>query len=284
MNEKISGRRRFYSAAYKGITYFCAGITVLLLAALIAYILCRGLPNVSWSLLTTAPSALKGTVGILPNLLSTLYIIVCTLIVALPVGIGAAIYLNEYATNRKLVVVIEFASETLAGIPSILYGLVGMLFFRRIFGLNVISGSLTVAIMVLPAIIRTTQEALKAVPASYREGAAALGAGKWHLIRTIILPASLDGIVGGSILAIGRIVGESAALLFTAGLGATLAGNLADALTQSSGSLSVALYVYVAERGDFNSGFAIAAILIILIFIINAAARLMKRLLKRGKL
>ena len=220
MKKTLPLRRRAFVVLCKTGMYFAAGITAALLVFLIGYIFVKGLPNITWELLTTASSTLKGTTGILPNLVNTLYIIVLTLIVVLPLGVGAAVYLTEYARNKRLVNLISFATETLAGIPSILYGLVGMLFFTELCGLKscLLAGALTLAIMTLPTIIRTTQESLKTVPQSYREGALGLGAGKWHMIRTVVLPASVDGIVTGCILTVGRIVGESAALLFTTGM------------------------------------------------------------------
>ncbi|MEG1778654.1 MAG: phosphate ABC transporter permease PstA, partial [Oscillospiraceae bacterium] len=220
-----------------------------------------------------------------PNILNTLYIILLTLIIVLPLGIGAAIYLTEYASNKKLVALIEFATEILAGIPSIIYGLVGMLFFAQFLALqtSLISGALTLSILILPTIIRTTQESLKTIPLSYREGALGLGATKWKMIYTIILPGSLDGILSGCILAVGRIVGESAALLFTAGIGSVVVNNVIAAMSRSGGTLSVALYVYVFERGNFEVGFAIAAILLIVVFIINGTAKLVSNNLRKQK-
>ncbi|MEG0803330.1 MAG: phosphate ABC transporter permease PstA, partial [Pygmaiobacter sp.] len=222
MENDRSLRRRVRDTLLKTAIYAAAGSTVALLVCLIGYIFVRGLPHITWQLLTTAPSALKNTIGILPNILNTVYIILISLVVVLPLGIGAAIYLTEYATNRRLIAVIEFTTETLAGIPSILYGLFGMLFFCQFLGLQVslLAGALTLVLMILPTIVRTTQESLKTVPESYREGALGLGATRWTMIRTIILPSSVDGIVTGCILAVGRIVGESAALIFTAGIGA----------------------------------------------------------------
>lgn len=280
---KLPLRRQVFSRVTCVLVYGCAGFTVLLLAAMIGYILYRGLPHITWELLFTSPSALKDTYGILPNILNTLYIICMTLLLALPVGVGAAVYLGEYCRWRPLVTGIEFATEILAGIPSILYGLVGMLVFRGAMGLgtSLLSGALTLSIMVLPTIIRTTQEALKTVPQSFREGAAGLGATKWYLLRTIVLPSSMDGIVGGAILSIGRIVGESAALLFTAGLSHVVADNVLAALTQSGATLSVALYVYVQERGKFDLGFAIAAILMLIVIVINLTTKLVQKKLKR---
>jgi phosphate transport system permease protein len=250
---------------------------------LIGYIFVRGLPHITGQLLSTAPSVLKDTIGILPNILNTLYIILFTLLIALPLGVGAAVYLTEYASNKTFIRIVEFATETLAGIPSIIYGLVGMLFFAQMLGFqtSLLSGGCTLVIMILPTIIRTTQESLKTVPQSYREGALGLGATKWYMIRTIILPSSVDGIVTGCILSIGRIVGESAALLFTAGVGTVVANNIFSAFTRSGGTLSVALYMYVSERGEFDVGFAIAAILMLLVLCINGAAKLVEKKLRR---
>ena len=280
--EKRSVKRRAYDAVFKTLIYTSALLTVGLLVVLIGYVFVRGVPYISWQLLSTAPSAINDTIGILPNILNTLYIILFTLVIALPIGVGAVVYLTEYATNRRLISIVEFATETLAGIPSIIYGLVGMLFFAQMLGFktSLLSGGCTLVIMILPTIIRTTQESLKTVPASYREGALGLGATKWYMIRTIILPSSLNGIITGCILSIGRIVGESAALLFTAGVGTVVAGNIIKAFSRSGGTLSVALYMYVSERGEFDVGFAIAAILMILVLCINGAAKLAGKKLK----
>ncbi len=280
--EKRSVKRRAYDAVFKTLIYASALLTVGLLVVLIGYVFVRGVPYISWQLLSTAPSVINDTIGILPNILNTLYIILFTLVIALPIGVGAAVYLTEYATNRRLISIVEFATETLAGIPSIIYGLVGMLFFAQMLGFktSLLSGGCTLVIMILPTIIRTTQESLKTVPASYREGALGLGATKWYMIRTIILPSSLNGIITGCILSIGRIVGESAALLFTAGVGTVVAGNIIKAFSRSGGTLSVALYMYVSERGEFDVGFAIAAILMILVLCINGAAKLAGKKLK----
>lgn len=282
MKKKLPLRRRAFAILCKTGMYLAAGTTAALLVFLIGYIFVKGLPNITWELLTTASSTLKGTTGILPNLVNTLYIIVLTLIVVLPLGVGAAVYLTEYARNKRLVNLISFATETLAGIPSILYGLVGMLFFTELCGLKscLLAGALTLAIMTLPTIIRTTEESLKTVPQSYREGALGLGAAKWHIVRTLVLPCSLDGIVTGCILAIGRIVGESAALLFTAGFGLVLNG-FVESLQSSSATLTVALYVYASERGETAVAFAIATILMVLTFIINFAANLAAKKLKK---
>lgn len=281
-NDRMSFKRRIYEKGLRGIIYFCALLTVSLLVALLGYILIKGLPHISWDFLTSKPSVIRDTIGILPNILNTLYMIVFTLLIALPLGVGAAVYLTEYAESKRLVSIVEFATETLAGIPSIIYGLVGMLFFCQMLGFktSLLAGGCTLVIMILPTIIRTTQESLKTVPQSYREGALALGATKWYMIRTIILPSSIDGIVTGCILSVGRIVGESAALLFTAGVGTAIANNIFKAFGSSGGTLSVALYMYVSERGEFEVGFAIAAILLILVLGINALAKLAKRKLK----
>ena len=281
-NDRMSFKRRIYEKGLRGIIYFCALLTVSLLVALLGYILIKGLPHISWDFLTSKPSVIRDTIGILPNILNTLYMIVFTLLIALPLGVGAAVYLTEYAESKRLVSIVEFATETLAGIPSIIYGLVGMLFFCQMLGFktSLLAGGCTLVIMILPTIIRTTQESLKTVPQSYREGALALGATKWYMIRTIILPSSIVGIVTGCILSVGRIVGESAALLFTAGVGTAIANNIFKAFGSSGGTLSVALYMYVSERGEFEVGFAIAAILLILVLGINALAKLAKRKLK----
>ena len=278
----LSPRRRTYEVGMRGLLYLSAGITCLLLLFLIGYILYRGLPNLNWTFLTSQESVLRGTDGIMPAIQNTLYVIVVTLIFILPLGVGAAIYLTEYASNHKLVSAIEFATETLAGIPSIIFGLVGMLFFIQLVGwqTGVLAGGLTLVVMILPTIVRTTQESLKTVPQSYREGSLALGAGKWHMIRTVVLPNAIDGIVTGCILAVGRIVGESAALLYTAGFGLVL-NDFFTSLESSSASLTVALYVYASERGETDVAFAIATILMVLTLVINLSASLVGRKLKK---
>lgn len=259
-------------------------IILAILILIIGYILCRGIPYVTWEMLSTEPSVLKNTYGILPNILNTLYIVIITLIIVLPIGVGAAIYLNEYARNKKIVRMIEFATETLSGIPSIIYGLAGMLIFCQFFGLGtgMLAGSMTLVIMTLPTIIRTTQESLKTVANSYREGSLAMGAGKWHMIRTVVLPSAIDGIVTGCILAVGRVVGESAALLFTAGMANKIV-SFGRAITPgtSGASLTVALYMYAMERNQVNVAFAIAVILLLLTFLINFAAKLVAYKLKK---
>ena len=280
--ERLSLRRNVYDKTMKGLLYLCGVLVCALLVFLIGYIFYRGLPYISWNLISTQSSMLKGTIGILPHILSTLYIIAVAMVIVLPLGVGAAIYLTEYATNRKLVNLIEFATETLTGIPSIIFGLVGMMVFVQLlgFGAGVLAGGLTLVVMILPTIIRTTQESLKTVPQSYREGALGLGAGKWRMVRTVVLPNAVDGIVTGCILAVGRIVGESAALLFTAGFG-TVLYNFGEALHNSSATLTVALYLYANERGETDIAFAIAAILMVLTLVINLSANLIGKKLKK---
>lgn len=255
----------------KAFMYISATLTAGLVVFLILYVLVRGLPNITFQLLSTKPSYLENRIGILPDILNTLYIVFATLIIVLPLGVGAAVYLNEYAKNKKIVKAIEYASETLSGIPSIIYGLVGMLVFSNNFGTSLLSGALTLVIMNLPNIMRTTQESLKTVPNSYREGAFGLGAGKWRVVRTVVLPSCLDGVVTGCILSVGRILGESAALLFTAGFAHNING-IISGLTRPGATLTVALYVYAKEEGEFEVAFAIAAVLLILTFIINFVA------------
>ena len=283
MEHTLSPSRRLYDRGLRLLLWICAGITCALLIFLIGYIFYRGLGNISWELLTSQTSYIKDTIGILPNILNTLYIIVVAMVIVLPLGVGAAIYLTEYATNRKVVEIIEFATETLTGIPSIIFGLVGMLFFVQKLGLapGILAGGLTLVIMILPTIVRTTQESLKTVPQSYREGALGLGAGKWHMVRTVVLPNAVDGIVTGCILAVGRIVGESAALLFTAGFGLVL-NDFFTALHSSSATLTVALYVYANERGETAVAFSIASILMLLTLLINLSAALLGRKLKKN--
>ncbi len=279
----FSPSRRLWNQFFTCAVWIAAVLVIALVVGIIGMVLVRGLPHVSWTFLTTTSSILRGTNGILPAILNTLYIILLTLIIVLPLGVGAAVYLTEYATNRRLISMIEFTNETLAGIPSIIYGLVGMLVFAQTLGFqtSLLSGSLTLVIMTLPTIIRTTQESLKTVPMGYREGALGLGAGKWHIIRTIVLPCSIDGIVTGCILAIGRIVGESAALLFTAGAAQVIAGNIIEAYTSNGATLSVLLYLRAFENGDFDSAWGIGAVLLILVLVINIAARLAKKHLRQ---
>lgn len=275
-------RRKVYGVIIRGLMYLAAGLTTALVLFMVGYVLINGIPNITWELLSTKPSYLNDTIGILPDMLNTVYIVIATLFIVLPIGVGAAIYLTEYAQNKKLVGIIEYAAETLSGIPSIIYGLVGMLFFLKFLRLktSLIAGAMTLVIMNLPTIMRTTQESLKAVPQSYREGAFGLGAGKWRVIRTVVLPGSVDGIVTGCILAVGRILGESAALLFTAGFAHALNGFF-EGLTSSGATLTVALYFYAKEQGEFGVAFAIAAILMLLTLIINLAASLVSRCFMR---
>lgn len=275
-------RRKAYGVIIRGLMYLAAGLTTALVLFMVGYVLINGIPHITWELLSTKPSYLNDTIGILPDILNTVYIVIATLFIVLPIGVGAAIYLTEYAQNKKLVGIIEYAAETLSGIPSIIYGLVGMLFFLKFLGLktSLIAGAMTLVIMNFPTIMRTTQESLKAVPQSYREGAFGLGAGKWRVIRTVVLPGSVDGIVTGCILAVGRILGESAALLFTAGFAHALNGFF-EGLTSSGATLTVALYFYAKEQGEFGVAFAIAAILMLLTLIINLAASLVSRCFMR---
>lgn len=276
-------RRKLWNRSVKAAVYAASILTAALLVGLIGYILYRGVPNLSWELVSTQASYIRGTIGILPNLANTVYIIIVAMVIALPLGVGAAIYLTEYSSNRHLTALIEFAAETLTGIPSILFGLVGMLLFVQKLGLGagILAGGLTLVMMILPTIVRTTQESLKTVPQAYREGALALGAGKWRMIRTVVLPSAVDGIVTGCILAIGRITGESAALLFTAGFGLKLNGFL-KSLKASSATLTVALYVYASEQGKIDVAFAIALILLALTLIINLGANLAGKRLRRN--
>lgn len=283
----LSARRRIYNVGMRTLIYIAAAVVVALLVFLLGYILYRGLPNLTWEFLTSEESVVKDVQGIGPAILNTLYVIIATLVVVLPLGVGSAIYLTEYATNRKLVAAIEFATETLAGIPSIIYALVGVLIFAEslALGKTLIAGAFTLVIMTLPTVIRTTQESLKTVPASYREGSLGLGSGKWHMIRTVVLPSSIDGIVTGCILAIGRIVGESAVLLYTVGMSMQMQdffrNGLESFFSASGSTLSVALYVYAKVRADFDLAFSVAVVLIIITLVINLAANLAGRKLKK---
>ena len=284
LNISLSKKRKFYEILMKLLMYISVCLTATLVLFLLVYVLVQGVPNITWELLSTKPSYLTERIGILPDILNTVYIVIATLLIVLPLGVGAAIYLNEYAENKKVVRIIELATETLSGIPSIIYGLVGMLIFVQFFslGTSLLAGSLTLVIMTLPTVIRTTQESLKTVSQGYREGSLALGAGKWYMIRTVVLPSAIDGIVTGCILSIGRIVGESAALLFTAGMANEVLG-IVDAVKpgNAGSSLTVALYMYAKERGEFEIAFAIAAILLVLTFVINISAKLTATILKK---
>ncbi len=269
MNQK----RKSYIVLMRSAMLLCTALTAALVLFLHSYVLIKGIPNITWELLSTKPSYLTERIGILPDILNTIYIVLATLIFVLPLGVGAAIYLTEYAQNKKLVAVIEYAAETLSGIPSIIYGLVGMLLFSNNFGTSLLAGALTLVIMNLPTVMRTTQESLKTVPQSYREGAFGLGAGRWRVIRTVVLPGCVDGVITGCILSVGRILGESAALLFTAGFAHALNG-IFTGLASPGATLTVALYVYAKEEGEFGVAFAIAAILMILTLLINLSATL----------
>ena len=267
----MTTKRKGYVWTVRCLMWLAVGITAALTLFLVGYVLLQGIPNLSWKFLSTKPSYLTETIGILPDILNTVYIVIATLLVVIPLGVGAAVYLTEYATNQKLVAAIEYAAEALSGIPSIIYGLVGMLMFSNHFGTCLMAGALTLAIMNLPTVMRNTQESLKTVPQSYREGAFGLGAGKWRVIRTVVLPSCVDGVVTGCILSVGRILGESAALLFTAGFAHSLNGFF-EGLGSAGATLTVALYVYAKEQGEFGVAFAIAAILMVLAFCINLAA------------
>ena len=280
----LSSSRKIWISCMKALMYLCSGLTGALVLFLMGYVLIKGIPNISWELLSTSPSYLSDRIGILPDLMNTLYIVLATIVIVLPLGVGAAIYLTEYAKNKKLVAVMEYAAETLSGIPSIIYGLVGMLVFCEVLGMgtSLLAGALTLAIMNLPTILRTTQESLKTVPQSYREGAFGLGAGKWRVVRTVVLPGCIDGVITGCILSVGRILGESAALLFTAGLAHALHG-IFDGLSSPGATLTVALYVYAKEEGEFDVAFAIAAILMVLALVIHLAAELVSRHFQKKK-
>lgn len=281
----FTARRRVWGAVMRGLMVLCAVITCALAAFLIIYVLAKGVPNLSWQLLSTKPSYLDGSIGILPDIITTVCTVLTTLLVVLPLGVCAAVYLTEYAANKRVVAVIEYAAETLSGIPSIIYGLVGQMFFCQFLGMkkSLLAGAMTLVIMNLPTIMRTTQESLKTVPQSYREGAFGLGAGKWRTIRTVVLPGCVDGVLTGCILAVGRILGETAALLYTAGFAHTLYNSLRATLEGSGATLSVALYVYAKEQGEFDVAFAIAAILMALALLINLAAMLTGRYFKKRR-
>lgn len=282
---QFSARRRIWGGTMRGLMVLCAAATCALAVFLIVYVLVKGVPNLSWQLLSTKPSYLDGSIGILPDIITTVCTVLTTLLVVLPLGVCAAVYLTEYAANKRVVAVIEYAAETLSGIPSIIYGLVGQMFFCQFLGMkkSLLAGAMTLVIMNLPTIMRTTQESLKTVPQSYREGAFGLGAGKWRTIRTVVLPGCVDGVLTGCILAVGRILGETAALLYTAGFAHTLYNSLRATLEGSGATLSVALYVYAKEQGEFDVAFAIAAILMALALLINLAAMLTGRYFKKRR-
>lgn len=288
VNEPLSAKRKAYQLIMKSLLILSISVTIGLVIYLMGYIFAKGLPNLSWAFVTGEMSYLKGTEGILPAIVNTLYVVFIALIFILPLGVGAAIYLTEYAKNKKLVSMIEFATETLSGIPSIIYALVGMLVFCQFFALktSLMAGALTLVIMTLPTIIRTTQESLKTVPQSYREGSLGLGAGKWHMIRTVVIPGSIDGVVTGCILAVGRIVGESAVLLFTAGMSTGMQdifGSFDKVLHSSGATLTVALYVYAKERAQYDLAFTVAVVLILVTLIINILAKIAGKFLRQDK-
>ena len=282
---QFSARRRIWGGTMRGLMLLCAAVTCALAVFLIVYVLVKGVPNLSWQLLSTKPSYLDGSIGILPDIITTVCTVLTTLLVVLPLGVCAAVYLTEYAANKRVVAVIEYAAETLSGIPSIIYGLVGQMFFCQFLGMkkSLLAGAMTLVIMNLPTIMRTTQESLKTVPQSYREGAFGLGTGKWRTIRTVVLPGCVDGVLTGCILAVGRILGETAALLYSAGFAHTLYNSLRATLEGSGATLSVALYVYAKEQGEFDVAFAIAAILMALALLINLAAMLTGRYFKKRR-
>lgn len=281
-SKSVSNSRKAYIGIMKGMMALSVAVTCGLALFLIIYVLYKGLPNITWELLSTKPSVLADRIGILPDILNTVYLIIATLLIVLPLGVGAAIYLTEYAANPKLVAGIEYAAETLSGIPSVIYGFVGMMVFAGTLGTSLLAGALTLVIMNLPTIMRTAQESLKTVPQSYREGAFGLGAGKWRVVRTVVLPGCIDGVITGCILSVGRILGESAALLYTAGFAHVLNGFL-KGIRSSGASLTVAMYVYAKDRGEFETAFAIAAILMMLTLAINFAAVLVGRYFKKRR-
>lgn len=282
--ERPARGRRAYARLMGALMAAAVSLTCALTLFLVGYVLARGLPNITWKLLTTKPSYLSGDVGVLPDILNTVYVIAASLALVIPLGAGAAVYLTEYARGRRLAAAIEYAAETLSGIPSIIYGLVGMLFFCQFLNMqtSLLAGALTLVMMNLPTVMRTTQESLRTVPQSYREGAFGLGAGKWRVIRTVVLPGCIDGVITGCILSVGRILGESAALLFTAGFAHALNGFL-KGLGSAGATLTVALYFYAKEEGEFGVAFAIAAILMVLTLLINLLAGLLGRYFKRRR-
>ena len=274
MSSTVRTKGRIEDKLLMGLVLLSTSLSIILLLGIILFVFIKGASTVSLSFLTGVTSVLKGTVGIAGNILNTVLIIVITMIIATPIGIGSAIFLNEYAKKGVFVTVIEYATETLSGIPSIIFGLFGMMLFGNTLGLgySLLTGGLTLILMVLPLITRNTQEALKAVPDSYRNGAVGLGSGKWHMIRTILIPSAMPGIITGVILAIGRIVGESAALLFTAGSAKGLPkafSKIFEKIFQSGGTMTIQLYLSATSEGDFDTAFGIAVVLLVLVFVIN---------------
>lgn len=282
LNRGLSRKRKMFHTICRLLMLLSVSITAALVLFILIYVMIRGLPNITWELISTKPSYLTEKIGILPDILNTLYILAAALIIVLPLGLGAAIYLSEYAASKKTVRIIEYAAETLSGIPSIIYGLVGMLLFSNSMGTCLMAGALTLVIMNLPTVMRATQESLKTVPQSYREAAFGLGAGKWRVVRTVVLPGCVDGLITGCILSAGRILGESAALLFTAGFSHALNGVI-EGLAAPGATLTVALYVYAKEQGEFEVAFAIAAILMVMTLLINYAADLVQKHFSRRR-
>lgn len=280
----VSAKRKMYGALMRVLMWLSVTVCAAVVLFMIVYVMVKGIPNITWELLSTKPSYLSGRIGILPDILNTVYIVIATLLIVVPLGVGAAIYLTEYAPGKKIVRLIENAAETLSGIPSVIYGLVGMLVFCEFLGFktSLLAGALTLVIMNLPTVMRTTQESLKTVPQSLREGAFGLGAGKWRVIRTVVLPGCVDGVITGCILSIGRILGESAALLFTAGFAHAL-NNIIDGLASPGATLTVALYFYAKENGEFGVAFAIAAILMVLTVLINLSATLIGKYFRKRR-
>ena len=273
-NSIYNKKSRFSDNLLNFFIQFSTLISIVLLVVIIGYICYRGIPHFSFDYLINTTSILKKTVGILPNIINTLYMIVVTLLIAGPISIGGAIYLNEYATNKKLVHIISFTTEVLAGIPSIIYGLFGMLFFGGVLNLSysILTGAFTLAIMILPIVSRNTQIALQAVPKSYREAALGIGATKWYMIRIVLLPSAIPGILTGIILAMGRIVAESAALLFTAGSLSILPTNVFSHLFSSGATLTIQLYLEMA-KANYESAFVIALILVVIVLLLNFTAK-----------
>ncbi|MBR3770988.1 MAG: phosphate ABC transporter permease PstA [Clostridium sp.] len=259
-------------------------VTCSILIFIIGYVLTKGVRGLNIHFLTTKPSYLSGNIGILPDIFNTVYLLIVSIVVLIPLGVGSAVYLSEYARNQRMVKIIDYAAEILSGIPSIIYGLVGMLFFCQFLNMHtsLLAGALTLVVMNLPTIMRTTRESLLSVQKGLREGAYGLGASKWRVVRTIVIPECLDGIITGCILSAGRILGESAALLFTAGFAHTLHGFF-DGISSSGASLTVALYVYAKEQGEFQVAFSIAVILLVLAVIVNLSAELVKHCFNKRK-
>lgn len=274
-------KKKVYDVVLSVLIYLSAAFAVLLLIGILCYVFWKGIGVIDWEFLTTQPSTIEGTFGIAGNILNTLYVVFITILISTPIGVGSAIYLNEYAKPGRLVSIIEFTTETLSGIPSIIFGLFGMIFFGQIFRLkySILTGALTMTLMVLPLITRNTQEALKSVPETYRTGALGMGTTKWYMIRTILLPSAMPGIITGIILAIGRIVGESAALMFTSGSGYLLpktAMGLLQKILQPGGTMTVQLYLCMS-KAQYNEAFGIAAVLLVIVFIINLLTKYLSR-------